>query len=783
MSELQSVPAVPARDVRDVRGVRDLPMTAMVSVLVVAVGVAGALCDVSPTGSRGPDVTVTFVVAAFVAWACASAPWWAIAAAGLIATVGTAFGPWMAPALSATALGVAISFAPDRAGRSLPAARVVAAGLVLVSLLNLRVHQFLGASALVAGTVMLALAIIGVVCRDSPARGRAVWVMVGALVLVVLAAAGMAFGVLQAEDKLELGNRLLTDGFDQLRRGETTKAADTLARAAADLRDAAAELDSRWTTPARFLPVVAQHRALATRIVDRASVSAAAAATALAAADVDQLRLVNGKLDVDTLASLAGPFADLDRAVQDLSAAFNTGRSPWLIGAVRTELAKAEPDIDAARVQTHAIAALAARGPAMLGTDGVRSYLVAFTSPGVARGQGGVVDNYAEITITDGKVEQSESGRSEAIIADLTAAGPVHLQVSPEYFARYGAFGAGSATEPVDPEFWTRATMDPDTPTAADVLAQLYAAAGHGTVDGVIVIDPVGLAGLLEVAGPVDITFGDPPQSEHIDADRLRQFLLVDQFELSDADRRVADEAVAGAALQQFLHTALPGPQQLGEALGPPATEGHISWWARNPDEQAVIQLIGMAARLPAPDGRDGLAIVSNNVAGNTIDPFLHRTVAYTASRDRATGAVNGDLAVTLQNTAPVSGYGDYVIGNDLGVPIGTNRTSLSIYSPLDAGVVTVDGVAATTTPSIELGWKVTTLQVDLTPGQTRTVRVSFSGHLDSAGGYQLLWRPQPLTNTDTVDIAITDGDDAITFSGELARTSIVDGDGIRAER
>lgn len=778
MSEPLSPPLAPVTRPRDAR------TAAMVLAIAAAVGVVGALCDVSPTGSRGPDVIVTFVVAAFVAWAGATAPWWSITAAGLIATIGTAFGPWMIPAVLATGAGVAISFAPENPKRTpLPWVRVVAVGLVVVSVFNLHIHPFLGASAIVAGVVLLALAIIGVVCRDSPVRGRAVWVMVGALVLVILSAAGMAFGALQAQDKLEFGNRLLTDGFEQLRHGETDLAADTLAKAASDLHDAAAELSSRWTAPARFLPVVAQHRALATEIVDKASVSAAAAARALTAADVDQLRLVDGELDVAALGALAEPFADLDRAVQDLSAAFDTAGSPWLVGAVRKELAKVQPDIEAARVQTTAIAALAARGPAMLGTEGTRRYLVAFTSPGVARGQGGVVDEYAEITITDGKVEQSASARSEAIIAELAAAGPVQLRATADYFERYGALGAGSTTEPADPEFWSRVTMDPDTPTAADVLAQLYAAAGHGTVDGVIIIDPIGLAGMLEVAGPVDITFGEPPRTEHIDADRLRQFLLFDQFKLSDADRRVVDEAAAGAALQQFLSTSLPGPQRLGEALGPPATEGHIAWWARDPDEQAVIQLIGMAARLPAPDGSDGLAIVSDNVAGNTIDPFLQRTVSYTATHDATTGEVTAELVVTLQNTAPATGYDQYVIGNSLGLPAGTNRTSLSIYSPLDAGVATLDGAKVTARASTELGWNVTTLQVDLAPGQTRTVRIALSGQVTGADGYRFVWRPQPLTNADTFDLDVTDGHSKITFSGELPRTSVIDADGIRAQR
>jgi len=221
----------------------------------------------------------------------------------------------------------------------------------------------------------------------------------------------------------------------------------------------------------------------------------------------------------------------------------------------------------------------------------------------------------------------------------------------------------------------------------------------------------------------------------------------------------------------------------LGEALGPPATEGHIAWWARDPDEQAVIQLIGMAARLPAPDGGDGLAIVSNNVADNTIDAFLQRTVSYTATRDQGTGEVTAELVVTLQNTAPATGYDDYVIGNSLGLPAGTNRTSLSIYSPLDAGAATLDGAKVTSRASTELGWNVTTMQVDVPPGQTRTVRVSLTGELAGAGGYRFLWRPQPLTNADTFDLDVTDGDAKITFSGELPRTSAIDANGIRAQR
>ena len=758
---------------------RDRVTDAAVTMLVAALtGVVAARSPGSPTGSSGTDAAVTFLVAAFVAWTGASAPWWAITIAGTVATTGTMFSPWMVLGILAIASSALISFS----AKELTWVRVIATGCVVIALLHLRVHAFLGESAIIAGVVMVAVTISGVVRRPRPIRRQVLWTMFGAAVLVLLSAAGMAVGALQAKSNLELGSQLLTDGFDQLRNGDTTKAAVTLRQASTDLQAASGELDATWTRPARLLPVVAQHRALADEIVSKAARAAAAAADALSVADVEQLRLTSGQLDVATLGALAQPFAALDASVADLAVAVDGGRSPWLIGAVRRQLTKARADVDSALKQTHAIAALSANGPAVLGTEGARRYLVAFTAPGTARGQGGAMDDYAEITVTNGKIAVSTNGRTAGLIADLAAASPLYLHVAPDYLDRYAALGAGSTTTAVDPNFWSNATVDPDTPTTADVLAQMYAASGHGAVDGVIIIDPLGVSALLQVAGPVDISVGGPPVTQHIDAQRLRQFLLFDQFQLADADRQVVIQAAAGAALQQFLGSALPGPQQLGRALGAPATEGHISWWARRPVEQETIRLIGMAARLPAPDGQDGLAIVSNNLGGNAIDPFLKRTVAYTARYDTTTRAVASDLVVTLQNTAPTTGYGDYVIGNTLGLADGTNRTSLSIYSPLSATAITLDNAATPAQSSTELGWNVSTMTVDLAPGQTRTIHVVLGARLTN-DRYALIWRPQPMTTADTLSIDVTGPRRSITFSGQLVRTSVIDEDGIRAQR
>ena len=386
---------------------RDRVTTGAVTVLVAALtGVAAALSPVSPTGSRGTDAAVTFLVAAFVAWTGASAPWWAITIGGIVATTGSAFSPWMVLGVLAVASSVIISFS----AKELTWVRVIATGCVVVALLHLRVHAFFGESAIIAGVVMVALTISGVVRRPRPIRGRVLWTMFSAAILLLLSAAGMAAGALQAKNNLQLGNQLLTDGFDQLRNGDTTRAGVTLRQASTYLHAASGELDAVWTRPARLLPVVAQHRALANEIISKAARAAAAAADALAVADVEQLRLTAGQLDVATLGALAQPFAALDGSVADLAVAFDSEPSPWLIGAVRRQLTKTRADVDRALTQTHAIAALSANGPAMLGTEGTRHYLVAFTGPGTARGQGGAMGDYAEITVTNGKIAQSTNG-------------------------------------------------------------------------------------------------------------------------------------------------------------------------------------------------------------------------------------------------------------------------------------------------------------------------------------------------------------------------------------
>jgi hypothetical protein len=79
----------------------------------------------------------------------------------------------------------------------------------------------------------------------------------------------------------------------------------------------------------------------------------------------------------------------------------------------------------------------------------------------------------------------------------------------------------------------------------------------------------------------------------------------------------------------------------------------------------------------------------------------------------------------------------------------------------------------------------VSTIQVDVPPGQSRTVTLHLDGTI-TAGGYSLLWRPQPLTSPDALQIDVRDvrgGAAIVERSGPLTRTSAVTADGVNAVR
>ena len=756
------------------KGKRRNSITARDSLVVIAVavgsGVLAAFAGCNPTGELFSDVAVTAMFAAFVTWAAASAPWWAMmASAGAAAVFASGQPALFVVATAAFALGAL--FGAYR--NSLPPLRAASGALTVQVVLRLEWNPMFLGSAMVAVAATGLLVVTGISRRSGYVRRRTYRgaAIAGGFVLIALVGLGLSGGL--ARSDANAGYQDLVTGLKAARNGDPVAAARSLHKAAATLREASDQWSGPFSQPARLVPVLAQNGAALGDIIEAAGDAAEAAADALDLVDLEQLRVIGGVIDVEAMALLSGPIGELEQAVADLAGALDATESPWLLSGVQSRLADAGKLADEVARSVLTARSAAEVGPAMLGNDGPRRYLLAFTSPAEARGQSGLMGNWAEITITEGALRLTDNGRTNELISGLDDA---VLEAPADYFARYGPYGAGGDGSPVHPKYWSNVTMSPNMPSVGSAMAQLYEQAMGRSIDGVIVVDPAGLAALLDLTGPVTVTDARVTLS----ATNVEQYLLLDQYSSSEAQREDVLEAVTLATVDRVLVASLPGPQVLAADLGPAATEGHIAIWAVRPDEQRLMQMMGVDAALPALDGADGLAVVNDNASGNKIDSFLHRSVTYLPVFDERTGRTSATLTIELTNDAPAIGYPDYVIGNLLGLPAGTNRTLLSVYTPLSFTKVTLDGEPIGMTGGEEQGWNVFSTFLTLAPGEQRVIEIALDGVL-SAGDYRLLYRPQPLANPERLDLEATspDGRTLAGFSGSPGRRSVLSATGI----
>ena len=88
-------------------------------------------------------------------------------------------------------------------------------------------------------------------------------------------------------------------------------------------------------------------------------------------------------------------------------------------------------------------------------------------------------------------------------------------------------------------------------------------------------------------------------------------------------------------------------------------------------------------------------------------------------------------MRIELTNTAPAGGLPDYVIGNAVGLPPGTNRMRLSVYSSLPLTTATLDGAPLDVSPGLELGWNVYSRFIEIPAGGTVAMQFDFAGHVE----------------------------------------------------
>lgn len=479
--------------------------------------------------------------------------------------------------------------------------------------------------------------------------------------------AGLAAGLLARNDVTNGADALLA-GIEAVRQGDQNATTASLLRASRSFAAARDTLDATWLLPGRLVPIVAQHVAAAQKVARVGGELALTGAETVAASDLQDLQVENGRVDLQRVRQLRRPLAvaetGLEKARRDLDRAV---ASPWLVAPLADRLDQEIARLDRSRRQASVLAAVVDQLPALLGGDGQRRYFLAIQSPAELRGSGGIIGSYGEVTTDDGGISIGNFGRDGDLNTRGTSPEKRTLAGPSDYLARYARF------EPQ--RVWQNVSVSPHFPAVAQVIAGLYPQSGGGPINGVVTVDPTALAGLLKLVGPITVA----PWPEPITAANAERILLHDQYvRLEGSARTDFLGDVAEEVGRRLTAGSLPPPAAIIQALAPAVRGHHLSLWSSVPAEQALFRRIGADGGLPPVRG-DSLAVVNTNAGGNKLDWFLRRTSDYNARVDLATGQVTGKLVITLGNDSPPAGLPAYVIGSSLPAPVdppGSNRTS-----------------------------------------------------------------------------------------------------------
>ncbi|MGI8710983.1 MAG: DUF4012 domain-containing protein [Acidimicrobiales bacterium] len=576
---------------------------------------------------------------------------------------------------------------------------------------------------------------------EALAEGTAV--VVGVIVVLFVVAAA------QSRSQLRQGVLHIRAGREAATRGNQDEAVQGLDAGALSFSSGRRTLGAWWAQPARFLPVFGPQARALTKATETAKTVTGAAADAASRTDYRRLRAGPGRINLPRLISYRRPLADLtaslgraDRSLRDID-------DTWLIAPLRSQVNALSTQLGAARRDASVARRVLRVAPDLLGASGPRRYALWFTTPAESRELGGYLGSFGELTAVDGRIKLARTGR----ITDLLPATAAELEArrfpgESKLPARYRYYDV--------PHFLGNATGTEDLGLAAKTFAEVYRRSGGSPVDGIITLDPYALAAILRLTGPVQVEGVPAP----LTAENAANFLFREQYAAFGDRAERADFLAAAlrATFDQLTSQPLPEPQQLARTLSPLTSQRRLLVSSFDPKDQAMLEDLHLTGAVPKPDGADWLSVTNANANPNKIDAYLQRRIATRVRYDPTTGHTESEVTVTLTNTAPAADLPGGVTANTVGLPPGTNRTFLSVSSPLSLRSASKGGRAAGVEPEADprLGVTHYGLFVDVPPKGSVVVRLRLRGDLRPSYRYRLTLVDQPLVNPDHLDLAVS---------------------------
>lgn len=569
-----------------------------------------------------------------------------------------------------------------------------------------------------------------------------------AKLLIACALILLAVGCLAVYLAVAVGNELY-EARATLSGRATELDSDTLRDARRHLAEADRKLGGR---AARLLSLVpfARQSVRAVEEVTEKTIPVVDAADALVR-KLDAIRSLDvvesGKIRLDLVAQLRGDLVRQTAALEELVVAASEARSGWLpppLWDALDDLARrASGYLDSARRGLDAVELM----PPMLGRSGPRTYLVVLVNNAELRGAGGIPSAAGTITAVEGRMTL---GRFHHTV-DLRGPRPYERLPAPADFRRrFGFYGA-------DTTFWTNTTFSPDVPDVALVAARAFARATGTRVDGVLVVDPRGMAALM----PEDATVRVRGTGAVITRGELADYVFSGVYaDLGGATegRRRALLQLGQATFRSILDGGALTATATVEDAGRAVAGGHIRVVSFDPAEQRALDRVDASGDLGRTKG-DSLLVAAQNFSADKLGYWVRRDISHSCTIEPRNAACTA--SVTFTNEAP-DGLTRYVAGK----PYGVLEDLVEVYLPEDAtlGPVRTDGRPVGEADRQD-GHHVVGAFFELAPGTSRTLSVSYDLPLGPEG-YSLEVLPQPLARDARLLIAL-DAPRTWAFSGE----------------
>lgn len=546
-----------------------------------------------------------------------------------------------------------------------------------------------------------------------------------AAVILVLIFGCVAWVAIPAWKHLSRARAVLDRPFDEVGRAELSDALD-------ELRGARASLTSVPATFLRAVPFVSPNLGAARVAVEHLERSVQATARLQGRLEDEREAgiLSNHRVDIAALESLSEPAADTAAELRSLARAAAASRNGWLAPPLWNTLSELARRAGTAADAAGDASEVLKLSPAILGRNGARTYAVLLVNNAELRGAGGVLTGVGTVRFDDGRIRL---GRFVSV-HDLQR-GPSQSVPAPQDFAkRYAQYDANTT-------LWINASFSPDVPETSVVAARLLQKTTGIRTEGAILVDPRGLAALVDPDTPLRV----PGLSSGITAAQLPDFVFSDAYEMfrSQDQRRAAILGAGAATFKALLDQELTEDRiaSIGEAVA----GGHLRLNLFDPIEEEVISRTALSGRL-FTDASDSLLVVVQNFGGGApgrgtkLDYWVDRIVHHTCRIEPAEPTPCG-TEVTLQNRTPKN-LTPYVAGS----PYGLVRSMVEIYVPAEAHVSRVDLNDAPVgfRTSEEDGRRTVEVYVEI--ARRRQARIDVAYELPAAGNaFSLKLDPQPL--------------------------------------